>query len=305
NAWGFPHAATMVGAKQVFYGGALVPAELAALMRNERVTVAAGVPTVWLESADAIAAVGGLPDLRHIVCGGAQPPRVLIERYLREFGVPILQGWGMTETGPLASIALPKESLQDLPEEELIRRVRSQAGVPLPAIDVTIRDADGNDVPWDGETMGDLLVRGPWVVDSYLRGDGAEQFTADGWFRTGDVAIGSPDGYFVIADRTKDLIKSGGEWISSVDMEAAIMAMDGVAEAAVIAIPDPKWQERPLACVVPKSGAEITLESVRSHLEGRGFARWQLPDRVEVLDAVPRTSVGKFDKKVLRAKFSE
>jgi fatty-acyl-CoA synthase len=141
------------------------------------------------------------------------------------------------------------------------------------------------------------------VIDGYLHGDGADAFTTDGWFRTGDVAIGSPEGYFVIADRTKDLIKSGGEWISSVDMEAAIMAMDDVAEAAVIAIPDEKWQERPLACIVPMPGTTVTAEAVRTHLEGRGFARWQLPDRVEIIDEVPKTGVGKFDKKVLRARF--
>ena len=171
---------------------------------------------------------------------------------------------------------------------------------------LTVLDPDTMEpVPWDGETMGDLLCRGPWVTESYLHGDGKEQFTDDGWFKTGDVAIGSPDGYFVIADRTKDLIKSGGEWISSVDMEAAIMELPEVAEAAVVAIPDPKWQERPLACVVTKPEAELTLDSLRAHLEGSGFAKWQLPDRMELIDEVPRTSVGKFDKKVLRARFSE
>jgi len=151
--------------------------------------------------------------------------------------------------------------------------------------------------------MGDLCVRGPWVIDGYLHGEGADAFTDDGWFKTGDVAIASPAGYFVIADRTKDLIKSGGEWISSVDMEAAVMEMPGVAEAAVIAVPDPKWQERPLVCVVLKPGADISVDQVRDHLVSRGFARWQLPDRIETIEAVPRTAVGKFDKKVLRARF--
>ncbi len=304
-SWGFPYTATLVGAKQVFYAGALDPTAVADLLAAEAVTVAAGVPTIWIEAAEAIAARGGLPHLRHIAVGGAQPPRALIERYAREFGIPIMQAWGMTETGPLASIAWPKAELRDLPEHELMDRVRSQAGMVLPMIEVTIRDDAGTDVPWDGESMGDLLVRGPWVIDQYLHGDNPEQFTDDGWFRTGDVAIGSPDGYFVIADRTKDLIKSGGEWISSVDMEGAIMAMDGVAEAAVVAIPDPKWQERPLACIVPAPGATITLEAVREHLIARGFAKWQLPDRIELIDEVPRTSVGKFDKKVLRARFSD
>jgi fatty-acyl-CoA synthase len=182
---------------------------------------------------------------------------------------------------------------------------RTKAGLPLPGIEVSVRDDDGVEVPRDDESMGDLCVRGPWVVDGYLHGLGEEVFTSDGWFRTGDVAISSPDGYFVIADRTKDLIKSGGEWISSVDMEASVMQMDGVAEAAVIAIPDPKWQERPLVCVVLKPGVVIGAEQVRDHLAAHGFARWQLPERVEVIDSVPKTSVGKFDKKVLRVRFPE
>jgi fatty-acyl-CoA synthase len=226
-----------------------------------------------------------------------------MERYQKEFGITILQVWGMTETSPLASTSWPKNEFRDLEWDETLRRARSQAGVPLPLVDATIRDAEGNDVAWDSETMGDLLVRGPFIAANYLHGDNPEQFTDDGWFKTGDVAIGSPDGYFVIADRTKDLIKSGGEWISSVGMEASIMAMPDVAEAAVIAIPDPKWQERPLACVVPKPGKQIALADVRTHLEANGFARWQLPDRIEIIDAVPRTTVGKFDKKVLRAQF--
>jgi fatty-acyl-CoA synthase len=159
-------------------------------------------------------------------------------------------------------------------------------------------------VAFDGETMGDLHVRGPWVVAGYLKGEGDDCFTDDGWFRTGDVAIGYPDGYFVIADRTKDLIKSGGEWISSVDMEAAIMSMPQVVEAAVIAIPDLKWQERPLPCIVLATGVELTVGEVREHLLAAEFASWQLPDRIELIDAVPKTGVGKFDKKVLRQRFA-
>jgi fatty-acyl-CoA synthase len=304
NAWGLPHAATMVGAKQVFYAGALEPGPLAQLLADEHVTVSAGVPTIWLGLAEALAGRRApLPHLRHLACGGSQPPRSMIERYREEFGIPVVQAWGMTETSPLASMAWPKQKMADWDEDRITTAVRTQAGLPLPGVDVTLRDDAGNEVPWDGATMGDLLVRGPWVVDSYLHGDGAEQFTEDGWFRTGDVAVGSPEGYFVIADRTKDLIKSGGEWISSVDMEAAIMAMDGVAEAAVVAIPDPRWQERPLACVVPVPGAEVTLDAVHARLAEAGFAKWQLPDRVEFIDEVPKTSVGKFDKKVLRSRF--
>jgi fatty-acyl-CoA synthase len=304
SAWGMPFAAVAVGAKQVFFAGPLDATSFVDTMLEERVTVAAGVPTVWLAVADELAARHGtLPDLRHIVCGGAQPPRALIERYRREFGIPVIQAWGMTETSPLASMAWPQEHMRGWSEDAITDVARTRAGLPLPGIEVCIRDEEGRDVPFDGETMGVLHVRGPWVVDSYLGGEGASAFTEDGWFDTGDVAIGFPEGYFVIADRTKDLIKSGGEWISSVDMEAAIMAMPAVAEAAVVAIPDPKWQERPLACVVPRAGETIDRDEVRAHLEAHGFARWQLPDRIEVIDAVPRTAVGKFDKKVLRKKF--
>ena len=306
NAWGIPYAATAVGAKQVFAGPHLDAASLVELVETEEVTVAAGVPTIWLSVADELASRGGrLPSLRHIASGGSQPPRTLIDRYLTEFGIPIIQAWGMTETSPLASMAWPKHKMRSWDSAQVTDTARTQAGIPLPGVSISVRDADGSEVPRDGVTMGDLFVRGPWVIRSYLRGEGAEQFTSDGWFKTGDVAVVSPEGYFVIADRTKDLIKSGGEWISSVDMEGSIMAMPEVAEAAVIAVPDPKWQERPIACIVPKAGSTVTLAAVAAHLEAAGFARWQLPDRVEIIDAVPRTSVGKFDKKVLRGRFPE
>jgi acyl-CoA synthetase (AMP-forming)/AMP-acid ligase II len=304
NAWGVPHAAVATGAKLVFTGPHLDPASVVDLMARERVTVAAGVPTIWLGVGEELAATGTrLPHLRHVACGGSQPPRALIERYLNEFGIPIIQAWGMTETSPLASMAWPQERMRDWEPGRVTDAVRTRAGLPIPGVEITIRDDAGEEVPADGTSMGELLVRGPWVIDEYLYGEGPDRFTDDGWFRTGDVAIGSPDGYFVIADRSKDLIKSGGEWISSVDMEAAIMAMPDVAEAAVVAIPDPKWQERPLACVVPRPGATVTLEDVCAHLSSSGFAKWQLPDRIELIDAVPKTTVGKFDKKVLRARF--
>ena len=248
-----------------------------------------------------------LPDLRHIVCGGAQPPRALIERFRDEFGIPIVQAWGMTETSPLARMAWPQEHMRDWDDER--RRSTSCAprpACPLPGVEVTHPRrrrqprSPGTARPWASSTCG---ARGS--IDGYLGGEGADAFTDDGWFRTGDVAIGSPDGYFVIADRTKDLIKSGGEWISSVDMEAALMAMPGVAEAAVIAVPDPKWQERPLACVVAAAGRRAhARRRARRTSRRAGFARWQLPDRIELIDEVPRTSVGKFDKKALRARFA-
>ena len=305
SAWGMPYAGVGVGAKIVLYAGALDASDFVDTLRDERVTVTAGVPTVWLAVADELASSGHpLPDLRHIVCGGSQPPRALIERYAREFAIPIVQAWGMTETSPLASMAWPQPHMREWPEAALVDTVRSQAGLPLPGVEIDIRDDTGASLPFDGTSMGALHVRGPWVAHEYDGGADPSSFTVDGWFHTGDVAIGSTEGYFVIADRTKDLIKSGGEWISSVDMEAAIMALAVVAEAAVIAVPDAKWQERPLACVVLRDGAALDITQIRAHLEQHGFARWQLPERVEFIDAVPRTAVGKFDKKVLRARFA-
>lgn len=305
SAWGMVHAAVTMGAKLVFALGNLDPKSFVRLMADEKVTLSAGVPTVWIMVAEELAkSQVSLPNLRELVVGGSQPPAPLIERYRKDFGLNIIQAWGMTETSPLASVARVKQNLVSLPEEDLLNKVRNKAGLPSPGISVMLRDSAGNDVPWDGRTMGSLYVKGSWVIDSYLNGTGSESFTDDGWFNTGDIAIGFPEGYFTIVDRSKDLIKSGGEWISSVEMEGALMGMKGIMEAAVVAVPDPKWQERPLACIVPKPGATITLEQIHEHLFNRGFAKWQLPDRIEIIDSVPKTSVGKFDKKVLRSIYS-
>jgi len=215
NAWGMPYAGVATGAKQAFLAGPLDARLLVDLLFDEQVTIAAGVPTVWLAVADELARRGRRPPaLRFIVVGGAQPPRSLIERYRRDFDIPIVQAWGMTETSPLASVAWPKHEMRDWDAERLTSSVSTQAGLPVPGISVSIRDSEGVELPFDGRTMGELWVRGPWVIDGYWKGAGSEQFSADGWFRTGDIAVGSPDGYFVIADRIKDLIKSGGEWIS-------------------------------------------------------------------------------------------
>lgn len=305
SAWGMVHAATAVGAKQVFALGNLHPPSFVKLLAEEEVTLSAGVPTIWIAIAEELSKNRvDLPYLRELIVGGSQPPKPLIEKYRKEFGLNIVQAWGMTETSPLSAVARVKQNLKHLPEEQILEVVRGKAGLPSPGISISLRDTNNNEVPWDGETMGNLLVKGAWVIDSYLHGRGADSFSDDGWFTTGDIAIGYPEGYFVIADRSKDVIKSGGEWISSVDMEGAIMGMEGVIEAAVVAVPDPKWQERPIAFVVPVKGVLITLEEVHKHLTKKGFAKWQLPDRVEIIEAVPRTSVGKFDKKVLRNKYS-
>ncbi len=305
NAWGMPYAATAVGAKQVYFAGALDPSAFLELLADERVTVAAGVPSVWLGVADELARRGGgLPDLRHIVCGGAQPPRSLIERYAGEFGLRDRPGLGHDR-----DLTPGHDGLAPGTHAGLVRgrghgaRPAPRPGCRCPGWSSPSAMTGASSVPADGESMGDLCVRGPWVVDGYLHGLGEEAFTDDGWFRTGDVAVASPDGYIVIADRTKDLIKSGGEWISSVDMEAGVMRMDGVVRGCRHRRPRPE-----VAGAAPglRGGAARRRHhrrSVREHLLDHGFARWQLPERVEVIDEVPKTSVGKFDKKVLRARF--
>ncbi|MHB1499707.1 MAG: long-chain fatty acid--CoA ligase [Candidatus Dormibacteria bacterium] len=304
NAWGSPFAATMVGAKQVFTGPNMDPPTIVRLLEEEQVTLATGVPTIWAGVAEELSrSQVRLPHLRFLMAGGSQPPMALIERYEREFGITLVQGWGMTETSPVMSMAWPKHKMLGWDPDRIRAQVRIKAGLPLPGADVKVVDDQGEEVARDGAAIGELLVRGPWVIDRYRGGATPERFTDDGWFRTGDVATMTSEGYFVIVDRTKDLIKSGGEWISSVDMEGDIMAMPGVLEAAVVAIPDEKWQERPLAAVVPRPGVEITLELVREHLTAKGWEKWQLPDRMEILDAVPKTGVGKFDKKVIRARY--
>jgi fatty-acyl-CoA synthase len=306
NSFGVPYAALAVGAKQVLNSGPFDPSSFVDLLISERVTVSAGVVTVWQMVAVDLKKRGlRIPNLRHLLTAGTRPPASLIETYFTEFGIPMLQGFGMTEASPLVGVAWPKHHMRDWDVAEINSRVRRQAAIPLAGVTVALRDDNGDAVPWDGSSMGHLLLRGPWIAGSYLGADsGAEHFTDDGYFDTGDVAIGTPDGYLSITDRIKDMVKSGGEWIPSVDMENAIVAMPEVSEAAVIAIPDVKWGERPLACIVGFDDAKITLGEVHGHLEASGFPRWQLPDRIELLPEMPRTSVGKVDKKFLRAKYA-
>jgi fatty-acyl-CoA synthase len=244
--------------------------------------------------------------LRAVLCGGSAVPRSLSESYREAIGLPILQAWGMTETSPIATIGRTKSTLATRLDEDTLADVRAMQG--LPSIGVELRVVDpgtGEPLPWDGETSGELQARGPWIAASYYEDpQGAGSFTADGWLRTGDVAVVHPDGYVQLVDRTKDLIKSGGEWISSVAIENELMAHPKIAEAAVIGVPDPKWSERPLACVVVKPGEVLTRDEVLDHLRPR-VAKWQLPDDVVFIDEVPKTSVGKFSKKDLRARFSD
>ncbi|HEX7166439.1 MAG TPA: long-chain fatty acid--CoA ligase [Acidimicrobiales bacterium] len=305
NAWGLAHAAVTAGSKLVFPGADLSPGNIVDLIESERVTVAAGVPTIWM---------GVLPlldgrdvsSLRAIPCGGSAVPRALSEGFRQKIGLPILQAWGMTETSPVASTGHIKSYLAEGTSEDELADIRATQGLPAPLVDIRIVEQDTlNELPWDNVATGELQCRGPWIAKDYYNDPTSrEKFTPDGWLRTGDVAAITSEGYIRITDRTKDVIKSGGEWISSVELENEIMAHPKVAEACVIALPHEKWQERPLACVVLRQGEEATKEEILTFLEDR-VAKWWLPDDVVFIDEVPKTSVGKFSKKTLREKFSD
>ena len=309
NCWGIPYAAVMIGVRMVFPGPHLHPDDLLDLMQLEPPTLSLGVPTIWLGLIQAfersqIETPGRwkMPAGMRSLVGGASVPEALIRAFARH-GVWLLQGWGMTETSPLATVSHPRAELRGAGDDERFRRA-AMAGVPVPLVDLRIRSDEGADAPWDGATMGEVQVRGPFITGSYHGVPVTpDKFTDDGWLRTGDVGTLDQLGFLRITDRTKDLIKSGGEWISSVDLENALMAHPAVAEAAVIAIPDEKWSERPLACVVWKHGQSATPAELAAHLLAHGLARWQLPDRYEVIAAVPRTSTGKFWKLRLREQF--
>ena len=304
NAWGFAHAAVATGATIVMPGADLSAPSLADIIETEKVTVAAGVPTIWM---------GVLPELegrdvsalRAIPCGGSAVPRALSEGFREATGLPILQAWGMTETSPLAAVCSIKSTLDDLSIDEKAD-LRTSIGLISPGVDFRIADAETNEEqPWDGESRGELQVRGPWVAKEYYNDERAnESFTDDGWLKTGDVATCDPEGYIRLVDRTKDLIKSGGEWISSVELENEIMAHPDVVEAAVIGVSSTKWGERAMACVVAAEGASLTDQDILDWLDGR-IVKWWMPDRVEFIEEVPKTSVGKFSKKTLRDQFAD
>ena len=313
NSWGMPYGAVMMGVKLVFPGPHLHPDDLLDLMQLEPPTLSLGVPTIWMsliQAFDASQAEGSpnhgrwkLPRGMRSLVGGAAVPESLIRAFDRH-GIWILQGWGMTETSPVCTISYPRAELQGASADEKYRRA-AMAGVPVPLVDLRVRAEEGGDQAWNGSSVGEIQVRGPFITGGYYpNAVDPEKFTDDGWLRTGDVASVDSLGFVRITDRTKDLIKSGGEWISSVDLENAIMAHPAVAEAAVIAIPDEKWSERPLACVVLKPGPAVSALEFNAHLLKHGFAKWQLPDRYEFIDAVPRTSTGKFWKLKLRERFA-
>jgi fatty-acyl-CoA synthase len=304
NAWGLAHAAVASGADLVMPGPDLSPKGIATLLEDEKVTVAAGIPTIWM---------GVLPELegrdvsalRAIPCGGSAVPRALSEGYRTQIGLPILQAWGMTETSPVCSSGAIKSTLAAELDDDGKADLRTTVGQPLLGVEARIAGPTGEEQPWEGESSGELQVRGPWIASSYYNDERSpESFTDDGWLKTGDVATIDRHGYIRLVDRTKDVIKSGGEWISSVDLENELMAHPAVAEAAVIGVAHPKWQERPLACVVLKEGEAATRDDILGFLDGR-VAKWWLPDDVVFIDEVPKTSVGKFSKKDLRARFAD
>ena len=302
NAWGFPYAATMNGCKHVLPGRNLQPEALLDLLQNEGVTLTGAVPTVWLAVLHTLDTNPGrwklAPGLR-IVSAGSAVPESMFRRF-DKYGVRVIQPWGMTETAPLATNCVPKPHMHGWAEDELYA-LRAKQGTNIPFIETRVVGV-GGEVPCDGETPGELEVRGPWVTASYYNLDQSDKWTADGWFRTGDVATIDPEGYIKITDRVKDMIKSGGEWISSIDLENAIVGHEAVKEAAVIAVRHPKWQERPLAVIVLKDGASVSEAELRSFLEKR-FARWQVPDAFVFVDELPHTSTGKLLKTKLREDF--
>ena len=303
NAWGLPYGCLLAGASMVLPGPNMAPDALLSLMSTHRATVAAGVPTIWMGLLPKLGEYD-LSSLRTVLCGGSAVPRSLSEGFRAAIGLPLLQGWGMTETSPVASLGLLRTVHDDLSEDEQAD-VRAMQGPPVPLVELRIADpTTGEEQPWDGVSTGEVQAAGPWIAAEYYRGEGGGvQFTDDGWLKTGDVAVVDRHGYTKLVDRTKDLVKSGGEWISSVDLENEIMAHPKVAEAAVIAIAHEKWVERPLACVVVEDGESLTGEELIGFLSGR-VAKWWLPDAVEFIEEVPKTSVGKFSKKTLREKFS-
>jgi fatty-acyl-CoA synthase len=304
NAWGLPYAAFLGGASLVMPGPDLSPAGLLRLMQDERVTVAAGVPTIWMGMVPLLEQ-HDLSSLRTIVCGGSAVPKSLSEAWRTKIGLPITQAWGMTEMSPLGSVCMIRSEFADLPEEQKAD-LRATAGIAPPGVDMRIVDTEtGAELPWDDVASGELECRGPWLARQYYRTDEpGEKFSPDGWLRTGDVAAISPLGYVRLVDRTKDLVKSGGEWISSVELENEIMGHPKGAEAAVIAVAHPKWGERPLACVVIAPGESLSRDELLHYLRER-LNSWQVPDDVVFIDEVPKTSVGKFSKKTLRERFAD
>jgi fatty-acyl-CoA synthase len=305
SAWGYPFLAVTRGAKLTYPGPDLSPEGLVKLFTEESVTFSAGVPTVWLGIQQYLTAHPevDVSSIRAFLCGGSAVPRAMIEWYWKERGIRVVQGWGMTETNPIASIATLKPHMEDWDLDDQLDRLET-AGIPVTGLQVKIVDEAGKELPHDGEAFGELLIRGPWIAGEYYKDERTAQSFVDGWLRTGDVCKITPEGYIRITDRAKDVIKSGGEWISSLDLENELMAHPGVAEATVVGLKHAKWQERPAAFVVRAPGSEVTEEELDEYLADK-VAKWWVPDKIVFIDEIPKTGTGKFDKKVVRDQYSD
>lgn len=303
NAWGLPFTAAMLGTTQVLPGPNFTPKVLLELIQSEKVTLTAAVPTVLLGIINELESHPyDTSSLRMIVNGGSAAPKSMIRDYEMKHQIPFYQAYGMTETSPFVSITRLKSYQQDLPYESKLD-LKAKQGIMVPGVEAKIIDENG-EVQWDGKSMGELLLRGPWITDSYYKEpEKTKEAIVDGWLHTGDIATIDEEGFVKLVDRTKDLVKSGGEWISSVDLENAIMAHEAVAEAAVVGLPHPKWQERPIAVVVLKEKFrdKVTKEDIIEFIKPQ-FAKWWIPDDVIMMDEIPKTSVGKFLKRALREK---
>ncbi len=304
NAWAIPYAAPMSGAKLVFPGAQLDGASVFELMDREKVTFSAGVPTVWLMLLDHLDKTGAtLPHLKTVVCGGSAVPPSMIRKFEIDLDVRMIHAWGMTETSPLGTIGTLKRAVAELPVEERLA-VQEKQGRGVYGVEMKIVDDEGNELPRDGVAFGQLMVRGPWVCKGYFKGEGGQVLDKDGWFPTGDVATLDPEGYMQIVDRTKDVIKSGGEWISSIDLENIAVGHPEAAEACVIGLPHPKWDERPLLVVVRVEGSNLDKAGMLAYLEGK-IAKWWMPDDVVFVDELPHTPTGKLWKAKLRESFKD
>jgi fatty-acyl-CoA synthase len=306
NCWGLPYSSTLVGADQIFPGVRPGPQEICQLVESEGVTFSAGVPTIWIGVLDYLQRSGieyDMSSLRQIISGGSALPLSVLQAYRDRLGVEMVHAYGMTEAAPLISVNRRRSWLDAMSDSERLDLCALQ-GVIAPGIEMKLVDDDGEEAEWDGEQRGELWFRGPWVADGYVDDERSADTFVNGWYHSGDIASIDPNGYIQIVDRVKDMVKSGGEWISSVDLESAIMAHPDVLEAAVVAIPHPQWQERPLACVVPRADPDtlLTRDAILEFIQPK-FARWWLPDDVVFIDEIPKTSVGKFDKKILRQRF--
>jgi len=305
SAWGYPFEAVTRGAKLTYPGPDLTPEGLVKLFVEEGVTFSAGVPTVWRGIQQYLEANPEIDtsSIRAFLCGGSAVPRAMIEWYWTERGIRVIQGWGMTETNPIASTALLKPHMEDWDLQDQLDRLET-AGLPVAGLQIKIVDEVGDELPHDGEAFGELLIRGPWIAAEYYKDDRTAQSFTDGWLRTGDVCKITPEGYIRITDRAKDVIKSGGEWISSLDLENELMAHPHVAEATVVGLQHPKWDERPAAFVVKVPGSDVTEVDLHSFLDER-VAHWWLPDKILFIDEIPKTGTGKFDKKVVRDEYAD